>query len=82
MTEGERGAGVVELVDRIVENDLADVDVARHHLLLGTDDAGEVRFPPYGMRVLVAEPSHSGKSTVTAALLERITKAGYRIAGW
>ncbi|MEU8378519.1 HAD-IIB family hydrolase [Streptosporangium sp. NPDC048865] len=78
VTEGERGAGVVELIDRLVENDLADVDVARHHLLLGTDDAGEVRFPPYGMRVLVAGPSHSGKSTVTAALLERITKAGYQ----
>ncbi|MGJ6963857.1 HAD-IIB family hydrolase [Streptosporangium sp. G11] len=78
VTERERGAGVVELIDRLIENDLADVDVTRHHLLLGTGDAGEVRFPPHGMRVLVAGPSHSGKSTVTAALLERITKAGYR----
>ncbi|WP_329425374.1 HAD family hydrolase [Streptosporangium sp. NBC_01495] len=78
VTERERGAGVVELIDRLIENDLADVDVTRHRLLLGTGDAGEVRFPPYGMRVLVAGPSHSGKSTVTAALLERITKAGYQ----
>ncbi|WP_440071157.1 HAD-IIB family hydrolase [Streptosporangium sp. OZ121] len=78
VTERERGAGVVELIDRIVETDLADVDVARHHLLLGTDDGGEVRFPPYGVRMLVAGPSHSGKSTVTAALLERITRAGYQ----
>ncbi|MFF5113520.1 HAD-IIB family hydrolase [Streptosporangium sp. NPDC000509] len=78
VTEGEHGAGVVELIDRILENDLADVDVTRHHLLLGTDDAGEVRFSPYGMRVMVAGPSHSGKSTVTAALLERIAKAGYQ----
>ncbi|MEU4405091.1 HAD-IIB family hydrolase [Streptosporangium sp. NPDC023963] len=78
VTERERGAGVVELIDRIVENDLADVDAARHHLLLGTDDGGEVRFPPHGVRMLVAGPSHSGKSTVTAALLERITGAGYQ----
>ncbi|WP_436759242.1 HAD-IIB family hydrolase [Streptosporangium sp. V21-05] len=78
VTEGERGAGVVELIDRLVDNDLADVDVARHRLPLGTGDDGEVRFPPYGMRVLVAGPSHSGKSTVTAALLERITRAGYQ----
>ncbi|WP_440104505.1 HAD-IIB family hydrolase [Streptosporangium sp. H16] len=78
VTERERGAGVVELIDRIVETDLADVDVARHHLLLGTDDGGEVRFPPHGVRMLVAGPSHSGKSTVTAALLERITRAGYQ----
>ncbi|WP_440086842.1 HAD-IIB family hydrolase [Streptosporangium sp. LJ11] len=78
VTERERGAGVVELIDRIVETDLADVDVTRHHLLLGTDDGGEVRFPPHGVRMLVAGPSHSGKSTVTAALLERITRAGYQ----
>ncbi|GAA4194629.1 HAD-IIB family hydrolase [Streptosporangium oxazolinicum] len=78
VTERERGAGVVELIDRLMEDDLSDVDVTRHRLLLGTDDAGEVRFPPYGMRMLVAGPSHSGKSTVTAALLERITRAGYQ----
>ena len=78
VTEREHGAGVVELIDRILEDDLAGVDVTRRHLLLGTVDAAEVRFPPYGMRVMVAGPSHSGKSTVTAALLERIAKAGYQ----
>ncbi|MEU4829303.1 HAD-IIB family hydrolase [Streptosporangium sp. NPDC023615] len=82
VTEHERGAGVIELIDRLVENDLDDVDVTRRHLLLGTvgeeEEKEEVRFPPYGMRMLIAGPSHSGKSTVTAALLERITKAGYR----
>ncbi|GAA3039219.1 HAD-IIB family hydrolase [Streptosporangium longisporum] len=82
VTGNECGAGVVELIDRLVENDLDDVDVTRRHLLLGTtgedDDKKEVRFPPYGTRMLIAGPSHSGKSTVTAALLERITKAGYR----
>ncbi|MBG0816675.1 HAD hydrolase family protein [Planomonospora sp. ID82291] len=78
VTAGERGAGVAELAGRIVETDLSEVDVDRHHLLLGAVEGGELRFSPYGLRLLVAGPSHSGKSTVTAALLERIAEAGYQ----
>ncbi|MFI6795999.1 HAD family hydrolase [Streptosporangium canum] len=78
VTERDHGAGVAELVDRLLEDDLAGVDVARHRLLLGAGEAGQVSVPPYGLRLLVAGPSHSGKSTVTAALLERVAGAGYQ----
>ncbi|MEW9529628.1 HAD family hydrolase [Microbispora sp. NPDC049125] len=44
----------------------------------GAGDGEEVRLSPYGTRLLIAGPSHSGKSTVTGALLERIGTAGYQ----
>ncbi|WP_433246418.1 HAD-IIB family hydrolase [Streptosporangium sp. CA-135522] len=78
VTERDHGAGVAELADRLLETDLADVDVVRRRLLLGTGETGQTWLSPYGPRLLVAGPSHSGKSTVTAALLERLARAGYQ----
>ncbi|GAA3114349.1 HAD-IIB family hydrolase [Planomonospora alba] len=78
VTGQDRGGGVTELIDRIIEDDLAGTDPQRHHVLLGTGAGGEVRLPPYGLRLLVTGPSHSGKSTVTGALLERVAEAGYQ----
>ena len=48
VTRGDHGAGVVELIDMIVADDLAELEprLARHHLLLGTrvgQDEQEVR---------------------------------------
>jgi hydroxymethylpyrimidine pyrophosphatase-like HAD family hydrolase len=99
VTAGEAGAGVEELVDRLLEADPAhgsadgsapvDPDLgegpARHRVLVGHrltaagDGDGEVRLRPHGVRVLVTGPSGSGKSTAAAAVVERLTEAGYRI---
>jgi HAD superfamily hydrolase (TIGR01484 family) len=83
VTDGARGAGVEEIVGRVVDSDLGDLGdgPARHHVLLGSRaDGGEpVRLPPYGVRMLVAGPSGSGKSTVTSALLERLVEAAYQV---
>jgi hydroxymethylpyrimidine pyrophosphatase-like HAD family hydrolase len=81
VTKGEAGAGVVEVMDEIVSNDLASVSgtLVRHHLLLGkTRDGAEFRIPPYGVNILIAGPSGSGKSQTTTALLERIIASGYQ----
>jgi hydroxymethylpyrimidine pyrophosphatase-like HAD family hydrolase len=81
VTRGEASAGVVELIDEIVSNDLAALagTLVRHHLLLGkTREGREFRIPPYGMNVLIAGPSGSGKSQTTTALLERIIASGYQ----
>src|SRR5437868_8434311 len=54
-TRADHGAGVVELIDELVENDLTarEPRLVRHHLLLGTrDDGSEVRVPPYGSNLL------------------------------
>ncbi|WP_062438692.1 HAD family hydrolase [Herbidospora daliensis] len=66
---------VTELVRLIVDEDLAHVPLDRHDILLGDD----VHVRAHGERILIAGPSHSGKSTVAAALVERIHEAGYQI---
>ncbi|WP_061299283.1 HAD family hydrolase [Herbidospora cretacea] len=79
VTEGERGAGVVELAGLLVEEDLASVVLDRHDILLGTAGDDDIHIRAYGERVLIAGPSHSGKSTAASALVERIQEAGYQI---
>lgn len=76
----ERGEGVEELIDRVVEDDLRSVVVARNTLLLGVRrDQTEVRISPAGRRILVAGPSGSGKTTAAAGFIERVMGAGYQV---
>jgi HAD superfamily hydrolase (TIGR01484 family) len=79
--KGEDGAGVIELVDRLVEDDLRHVEprLFRKHALLGTTDAGEpLLIPPYGGNVLIVGPSGSGKTTFAMALLEQLAEQAYQ----
>jgi hydroxymethylpyrimidine pyrophosphatase-like HAD family hydrolase len=81
VTAGDHGDGVVELIDRLVADDLAGVadHKRRHDLLLGSRaDGGEERLRAYGVNVLVAGTSGSGKSTLSTGLLERLAEAGYQ----
>jgi hydroxymethylpyrimidine pyrophosphatase-like HAD family hydrolase len=81
VTERARGDGVAELVDRLIENDLADLGpgLRRHEVLLGTrDDGSDFSVRPFGETVLVAGPSSSGKSTLATGLLERLAEADYQ----
>lgn len=81
VTRGDHGAGVEELIEDLLADDLRrhDARVHRHDLLLGIDDFGrEARIPPYGTRMLICGPSGSGKSTVASALLERLSLAEYQ----
>jgi hydroxymethylpyrimidine pyrophosphatase-like HAD family hydrolase len=80
VTLRDHGAGVAELIERLVGDDLRDQEgrLTRHHLLLGTRDGAEVRLPPYGTNVLIAGPSGSGKSTAATALLERLAEHHYQ----
>jgi HAD superfamily hydrolase (TIGR01484 family) len=83
VTRGDHGAGVVELIDRLLADDLADLQgrLARHAILLGRrEDGAEERVAPYGLNLLVAGTSGSGKSTLTTGLLERLAAAGYQFA--
>lgn len=88
VTTGDHGAGVVEMIDALLADDLKSTEgkLIRHHILLGhrqqTTPEGDrdvaVLFPPHGTSILVAGPSGSGKSTVTTGLLERLAEAGYQ----
>ena len=80
VTRGARGAGVEELIDRILADDLRSVVVARHALLLGERrDGTEMHIAAAGRRVLVAGPSGSGKTTAATAVIERIMAAAYQV---
>ncbi len=75
------GAGVAELIDRIIATDLAEVEprLVAHHLLIGTDEEDRnVTVPAFGTSVLIAGPSGSGKSTTTTSLMERIVEHRYQ----
>jgi HAD superfamily hydrolase (TIGR01484 family) len=77
VTAGDHGAGVVELVRHLMENDLEDVALPRHQLLLGArEDGSPVQLEPYGLNVMLAGTSGSGKSTFATSLLERLRGAG------
>jgi hydroxymethylpyrimidine pyrophosphatase-like HAD family hydrolase len=81
VTAGARGDGVVELIDRILDDDLADLSrcLSRHRVLLGhRDDDSEQSIDCYGLNVLVAGTSGSGKSTITTGILERLAEQGYQ----
>ena len=81
VTEGDHGRGVVELADRLVETDLAELEPAlvRHEVLLGrADDGARVGLPSYAGCVLVTGPSGGGKSTLTNGVLERLSDGDYQ----
>jgi HAD superfamily hydrolase (TIGR01484 family) len=82
VTRGSDGAGVAEVADELIANDLQRMEgkLERHLLLVGTrTDGTPVKIPPYGRNVLIAGPSGSGKSTLTAGLIERLMEKAYQV---
>jgi hydroxymethylpyrimidine pyrophosphatase-like HAD family hydrolase len=82
VTSKANGAGVRELIEELLENDLERVQeqIDRNQLLLGKRmDGTSVRIPPYGRNILIAGPSGSGKSTMAAGLIERLIENDYQI---
>ncbi|MBV9121222.1 MAG: HAD family hydrolase [Chloroflexi bacterium] len=80
VTSARQGAGVRELVERLLEDDLGSLEgrLDRHRLVLGKSGDDDVTLAPYGKNVLLAGPSGSGKSSTTLALLERLMDGGYQ----
>jgi haloacid dehalogenase-like hydrolase/AAA domain len=80
VTAGDHGRGVRELIEGLVANDLADLNLRlqRHHLELGTSDSQKVMMSPYGQSVLICGPSASGKSTVATRIVESLQERQYQ----
>ncbi|HEX5163818.1 MAG TPA: HAD-IIB family hydrolase, partial [Thermomicrobiales bacterium] len=80
--EGDHGAGVVEFIEMLLDDDLASVarKRTRHDIQFGTlaDTKKDVTLKPYGTSILVAGPSGSGKSTATTGFMERLAEQGYQ----
>jgi hydroxymethylpyrimidine pyrophosphatase-like HAD family hydrolase len=82
VTRGANGAGVAELIDELIKNDLHRMEgkLERHLVVVGKrPDGAEVRIPPYGRNLLIAGPSGTGKSTLTAGLIERLIDKAYQV---
>jgi len=84
VTQHANGRGVSELADALVQDDLRSRASAldKCKVLLGHRHAERgdqpVMLDAHGTTALLAGPSGGGKSTVTAALLERLDRAGYQ----
>ena len=81
ITVSARGAGVGELIEKLIENDASDIRPRcdMDAVLVGKSQSGDVRLPGYGRNVLICGQSGSGKSTLVTALLERIIDKKYQI---
>lgn len=81
VTASPRGAGVAELIDKLVENDASDIRPKSdsNAILIGQSSSGQVPLPGYGRNLLICGQSGSGKSTFVAGLLERIMEKNYQI---
>jgi len=78
---GDHGAGVIELIDRLIDDDLRDVTTRREErlLVLGTRaDGRRLQVPPAGLNILISGTSGSGKSTFATGLLERLMTRRYQ----
>jgi hydroxymethylpyrimidine pyrophosphatase-like HAD family hydrolase len=89
VTRGDHGAGVVELVEQLLKDDLQawDERVARSTIAIGNvigvgegggADKNEVRIVPNRNSVLVAGASASGKSSAVAGILEECENRGHQ----
>lgn len=81
VTKCDHGAGVIELIDRMMKTDLGDLSprLSRHDILIGKgEDGAEELFDPFGVNLLVAGSSSGGKTTLTSGLMERLAAAEFQ----
>lgn len=86
VTGGVRGDGVVELVGRLLDDDLASLDrrLRHHRLRLGERVAPgrrrkPVYLPPFRHNVLVTGTSGGGKTNMTTAMIEEFLDLGCQV---
>jgi hydroxymethylpyrimidine pyrophosphatase-like HAD family hydrolase len=83
VTKGRNGAGISELCEQLLQDDLAQFDsrLTRHAISLGQrleNGDEDVRVSPHRKSILVAGPSASGKSTAVAGLIEQLAEQCYQ----
>jgi hypothetical protein len=78
--QGAAGAGVRELIDMLVADDLAHVQAKLpNRILLGRDpDGNAIDISPYCSNLMVAGASGGGKSTLITGVLERLLNDEYQ----
>jgi HAD superfamily hydrolase (TIGR01484 family) len=82
VTQREAGSGVADLIDELIADDLARIEgsLKQHFITVGLRaDGTAIAVPPYGVNLLIAGSSGSGKSTVTAGIVERLIEQNYQV---
>jgi hydroxymethylpyrimidine pyrophosphatase-like HAD family hydrolase len=76
--KGKCGAGVIELIDRMLSDEDGLIPRRKHGVLVGRDAHGnDALLDPHAGSVLIAGQSGIGKSSLATALVERIADAGF-----
>ena len=81
VTPDGHGAGVGQLIDALMENDLRRLDgqLTRHYLDLGVlPDGSPFAINPWRSGILLAGASGSGKTTFTISILESLIRKNYQ----
>ena len=82
VTSAANGAGVREIIERLLQDDLrgARNRLRRQPILIGTAaDGTKVCIDTFETSLLIAGPSSSGKSTLMIGLLERLREAEFQV---
>ena len=80
VTHNARGAGVVELIEELLKDDLQarSSRLGRHRVVLGLEESHkEILLRPQDFNALLVPTSGGGKSTLVTGLLERLAVQGY-----
>ncbi|HEX4164257.1 MAG TPA: HAD-IIB family hydrolase [Bryobacteraceae bacterium] len=80
VTAQPRGAGVQELIERLLADDLQSLSLKSrsHQLPLGHADGAEISLNACGSNLLLCGQSGGGKSTFVAGFVERLLERGYQ----
>lgn len=80
VTARANGAGVSELIEHLLENDLTDVPARnqRDTILLGEIDHQMLRIPAYGATILVPQARNGENLRLIGGIMERLADAGYQ----
>ena len=81
VTEAAHGSGVMELMDRLVREDLSSLNgkLGRHYLELGTlKDGRPFSISPYRSGLLISGVSGGGKTTFTLSIIEILVRQQYQ----
>ena len=79
-TSADHGAGVIELIDALLGEDLVSLEprLGRRIAVGRSRDGHNFEVPSYGPAILLAGTSGSGKSTFATSLIERFIESQYQ----
>jgi hypothetical protein len=81
VTDGDHGAGVSQLIGRLVEDDLRSLplNIEKRGLLFGRAGDRDIYIDAEGKTVLLCGQSGGGKSTFVAGFVERLIAPEYQV---